>query len=209
MIRKIKKFLYIMVLLLELLLPLFISGQEFVPDTGKQGKPGNIQPAVKIAVEQLMRQGERLFREGKYEDARKKFSAVLQLVEGHAGALEKLKDVDYSLTVWNLNNGIRSYFKGEHAASERYLKAATRILLKEPDSPPPRYRSKIVLACQFLAIVLIEKHYLVEDDSGELLKEAGQWVARILSVAPGFELEEEYFSPKVVYEFSRVKKKER
>ena len=98
----------------------------------------------------------------------------------------------------NLNLGIRSYFEGERTASEESLRKAVQALSKEK-----KYEKKLVSAYLFLAVVLLENHYIGEDPSGKLLQEAGEYITKIKTIEPGFELEEKYFSPKVVRIFSQ------
>ncbi len=97
----------------------------------------------------------------------------------------------------NLNRAIKHYFQGDRSESEEYLRAAVPAF-----SGKPKYKTQLVRVYQFLAVILIENHYLDGDPSGELLKEARLNINRLRTLAPGFKLEEAYFSPKVVKIFS-------
>ncbi len=169
-----------------------IDVQKQKPGTGRveETRPG--------AVDTLLEEGKRLYLAEKFEEAKGKFSAVLQLEANHPKALQRLKDIDYSRGIGNLNLGIRSYFEGERTESEESLRKAVQALSKEK-----KYGKKLVSAYLFLAVVLLENHFMSEDPSGKLLKEAGKYINEIRKIEPGFELEEKYFSPRVVKIFSR------
>jgi tetratricopeptide (TPR) repeat protein len=164
-------------------------------------KPG-AQPqvggkTVLSPAEELIDSGKQLVMEGKLTEAKEKFFAVLQLGSGHQAAQHELN----LLAVNYLNEGIRNYFNGEVAGSEGLFREAEQILSRA--ALVVKYGKNLIIAYQFLAVVLIEKHFLGMDTAGNGLEEASSYIARILSMNPGFELEKKYFSPKVVDIFSR------
>ena len=99
--------------------------------------------------------------------------------------------------VGNLNRGIRYYFEGNRTESERHLREVLPVFSGESN-----HNEEMVTIYQFLAIVLIENHYLTEDPSGRLLSEAEKYIKKIRTLAPGFRLDDAYFSPKVITIFS-------
>jgi tetratricopeptide (TPR) repeat protein len=166
-------------------------------DIKKEEQKPNIVDTGKTAVDKLLEQGRGLYRAGKLQEAKAKFSAVLQLQAGHGAALKGLKDIEYAVGIQDLNQGIRRYFEGEGIESERYLRQALEGL-----STDVKYRSRLLIVYQFLAVVLIEKYHLAAEPSQEFLDEAGQYIDKIKEIDPAFELEKKYFSPKVVKVFS-------
>jgi tetratricopeptide (TPR) repeat protein len=169
------------------------------PDRGRVEDASAVETRPS-AVDTLLEEGKRLYFAEKFEEAKGKFSAVLQLETSHPTALQRLKEIDYSVGIRNLNLGIKSYFEGERPESEESLRKAVQALSKEK-----KYEKKLVSAYLFLAVVLLENHYIGEDPSGKLLQEAGEYITKIKTIDPGFELEEKYFSPKVVKIFSQKK----
>ena len=175
---------------------------------------GKVKPGVKTGVqpqagdktvlspaEELIDSGKQLVMEGKLTEAKEKFFAVLQLGAGHQAAQHELN----LLAVKYLNEGIRNYFNGEVAKSEGPFREAEQILSRA--ALVVKYGKNLIIAYQFLAVVLIEKHFLGMDAAGNGLDEARSYIARIISMNPGFELEKKYFSPKVVDIFSRAHNK--
>lgn len=164
-------------------------------------KPGaQLQAGDKTVLspaEELIDSGKQLVMEGKLTEAKEKFFAVLQLGSGHQAAQHELN----LLAVKYLNEGIRNYFNGEVAKSEGLFREAEQILSRA--AMVVKYGKNLITAYQFLAVVLIEKHFLGMDTAGNGLEEARSYIARILSMNPGFELEKKYFSPKVVDIFFR------
>ncbi len=163
--------------------------------TGAQPQPGG--QASLSPAEELIDSGKQLVMEGKFKEAKEKFLAVLQLGSGHQAAQLELN----LLAVKHLNNGIRNYFNGEVSKSEDFFREAEQILSRP--AMVVKYEKNLIIAYQFLAVVLIEKHYLGIDAAGNGLDEARSYIARILSMNPGFELEKKYFSPRVAAIFSR------
>jgi tetratricopeptide (TPR) repeat protein len=157
--------------------------------------------AVLSPAEELIDSGTQLVMEGKLTEAKEKFFAVLQLGAGHQAAQHELN----LLAVKYLNEGIRNYFNGEVAKSEGPFREAEQILSRA--ALVVKYGKNLIITYQFLAVVLIEKHFLGMDAAGNGLDEARSYIAGILSMNPGFELEKKYFSPKVVDIFSRGNKK--
>lgn len=100
--------------------------------------------------------------------------------------------------IGNLNRGIRFYFEGNRSESERYLREALPAFSGESKDA-----KELITTYQFLAVILIENHYLTEDPSGRLLSEAEKYIKKIRTLAPGFRLDDAYFSPKVISIFSR------
>lgn len=100
--------------------------------------------------------------------------------------------------VGNLNRGIRYYFEGNRTGSEGYLRESLRVFSGES-----KYAKELVTTYQFLAVVLIEAHYLDGDPSGRLLQEAEKYINEIKTMSPGFRLDDAYFSPKIIKIFSR------
>lgn len=148
------------------------------------------------AVDSLLMDGAKLYKVGELVAAREKFSAVLQLEAHHPDALKWLKTIAIAMGVKDLNQGIRCYFASDRSACERNLRQVIDVFIKEADP------KSLVVAYQFLAVVLIEKH-LLEDDPGEKwLQEARLYIEKIKAIQPNFHLEDTYFSPKVVKIFS-------
>ncbi len=170
-----------------------------VSETGVQPKVRD--KTVLSPAEELIDSGKQLVMEGKFTEAKEKFSAVLQLGSGHQAAQYELN----LLAVKYLNEGIRYYFNGEVVKSEVLFRGAEQILSRA--ALAVKYSKNLITAYQFLAVVLIEKHYLGNDNAVNGLDEARSYIARILSMNPGFELEKKYFSPRVVDIFSRAHKK--
>jgi tetratricopeptide (TPR) repeat protein len=108
------------------------------------------------------------------------------------------EDTRLTQGIKDLNQGIRCYFRGDRSESVRYLKEAIQVFAGES-----KHNKALVTAYQFLAVVLIENHYLSEDASGQLLQQARQYINEIRKLEPDFQLEENFFSPKVVKIFSR------
>ncbi|MCP5108383.1 MAG: hypothetical protein GY950_33660, partial [bacterium] len=99
--------------------------------------------------------------------------------------------------IGNLNRGIRYYFEGNRSESKEYLREALRVFPGES-----KHDKGLVTTYQFLAVVLIENHYLTGDPTGQLLQQAREYINKIRKLEPGFRLEANYFSPKVVKVFS-------
>jgi tetratricopeptide (TPR) repeat protein len=150
------------------------------------------------AVTRLIEEGKRLYRGGKWQAAKEKFSAVLQLESSHPVAAQWVKDIDHYIGVRHLNSGIEDYFSGKRKQGEQSFRKAVRQLAGEN-----RGVRGLVTAHQFLAVLLIETFYLEGGESGGLLQEARQHIRTIKSLQPGFQLEKKYFSPKVQKVFSR------
>ena len=148
-------------------------------------------------AEKLIDSGKQLIAEGKLNEAKDNFAAVLQLDSDHQAALYELN----SLAVKYLAEGIEYYFNGNVSESEGLLREAVQILSMEEVGE--RYRKNLIVTYQFLAVVLIEKHYLGNDSEGNALDEAKLYISRIFDMNPGFELDKKYFSPKVVDIFSK------
>ncbi|HLP47883.1 MAG TPA: hypothetical protein VK469_18205, partial [Candidatus Kapabacteria bacterium] len=143
-------------------------------------------------AEELIVSGKQFLMEGKLNEAEEKFAAVLQLDCSHQAALYELN----SLAVMYLNEGIEKYFSGASFKSENLFKSAVQILSLEEVAE--KYSKNLVTAYQFLAIALIEKYYLGNDKEENAFEEARHYIARILAINPGFELEKKYFSPKII-----------
>lgn len=161
---------------------------------GAQSQAGG--ESILSPAEELIESGKQLVMEGKLPEAKEKFLAVLQLGSGHQAAQHEL----HLLAVKYLNEGIRSYFNGEVVKSEGSFREAEQILSRA--ALALKYGKNLITAYQFLAVVLIEKHYLGMDTAGNGLEEARSYIARIKSMNPGFEVEKKYFSPRVVDIFS-------
>jgi hypothetical protein len=160
--------------------------------------------STELSINDLLDRGRKLLKDGKVETARLAFSRILARVPGHRQARAELNQIENSPEI-ALNDGIRKYFNGEHAASEAYLRTAIKAFLHQTESHGQR--KKLIRAFQFLAIVLIERHFLEADPSKEMFKEAGNYISRILDLEPQFSLDSRYFSPKVIEAFERLKKK--
>ena len=178
------------------------EGQKDIPakpaaDVKKEEQKPAVVDIGKTAVDKLMEEGSLLYRAGKYQDAKAKFSAVLQLQAGHRAALESIEKIASAVGVRDLNLGIARYFEGESSQSETYLRQAFQGL-----SGDAGHRSKLVVVYQFLAVVLIEKYYLAEEPTPGFLEEARQYIQKIREINPAFKLEEHYFSPKIARVFS-------
>ncbi|HLP58563.1 MAG TPA: serine/threonine-protein kinase [Candidatus Deferrimicrobium sp.] len=152
-------------------------------------------------AEKLIDSGKQLVMEGKLSEAREKFAAVLELESGHQAALHELN----SLAVKYLDKGIGNYFNGETAKSEGLFREAVQTL--SPDEVAEKYSKNLIIAYQFLAVVLIEKHYLGNDTTGKAVEEARSYIVRLFAINPGFQLEKKYFSPKVTNIFSQILEK--
>lgn len=167
------------------------------PDASTGAQPQAGDKTTLSPAGELIDSGKQLVMEGKLTEAKEKFFAVLQLGSGHQAAQHELN----LLAVKYLNEGIRNYFNGEVAKSEGLFREAEQILSRT--AMVVKYEKNLIITYQFLAVALIEKHYLGMDTAGNGLDEARAYIARILSMNPGFELEKKYFSPRVAAIFSR------
>lgn len=154
-----------------------------------------IDPGVS-AIKKLMAEGVRLYQRGNIAEAAGKFQAVLQLQSSHTGAAGWVTHIQRHQIIKGLNTGIREYFSGNLTGSERNFRNAIRRLTGKPGDG-----SALVTALQFLAAVLIERHYLEGGASTKQLEEARRYIKKIIDMRPGYHLEEKYFSPKVRKEF--------
>ncbi|MCP4153116.1 MAG: hypothetical protein GY757_35620 [bacterium] len=150
-------------------------------------------------ITKLISEGEKLYKNNFFEEAKNKFAAVLQLEANHQNASLWLKRIAYSLSIKHLNLGINNYFKGDRAGAEKSLRETLKNLSKLDES---KFTKQRVLTWQFMAALLIEKHYLNKKISPALLKEARSFINNIKSVEPNFQLEGTYFSPKIAKFFS-------
>lgn len=196
------------------------TGKVTPPPTVTNVKPTSPSFAADHTVKDILAEGKQLFASGRYAEAREKFSGVLQLQPQDKEAQQWLFGVDYAAAIQELNLGVQCYFASDLAGSERACRDAIRMLgVIEDASLPPDHKSlfphqqklspgdqpvrllirkALVRAYQFLAIVLIEKHYLGIETTNQGLQEANQLVDRIYDFEPGFQLETKYFSPRVV-----------
>jgi tetratricopeptide (TPR) repeat protein len=149
----------------------------------------------------LMEDGRKLFLEGDYAKARAKVNAALQIKENNPEALKLLKTINYSKSIDDINTGINHYFNGRVKDCKSYLTSSIETL-----SEMPEYKDKLITAYVFLAAALIDEHFLDGRTTNELLNEAMKKIEKIYQIKPEFELEREYFSPKVRFYFDRGKK---
>lgn len=178
-----------------------IDGERTREETRRQqeSEPARTHAPAEAAENTLVQEGKRLYLAGKFKESREKFFAVLQFKANHRAARQWLANIDLALAVQKLNTGIRYYFKGDLVKSERVFRETIKTFSHLGDS---KARKPLITAYQFLAVVLIDKHYL-HSSSGNCLQEARQYIAKIFSIEPNFRLKVDFFSPKVVREFSR------
>lgn len=148
-------------------------------------------------AEELIDSGKQLLMEDKLNEAKDKFAAVLKLNSDHQAALYELN----MLAIKYLNEGIEYYFNGDISKSEGLFREAVQIF--SIGEVAEKYNKNLIIAYQFLAVDLIEKHYLENKEGGQALEEAKSYIVRIFAINSSFELEEKYFSPKVVEIFSK------
>ncbi|MCP5052827.1 MAG: hypothetical protein GY940_37005 [bacterium] len=158
--------------------------------------PGKSTPG---AAQTLIADGKALYSAGNFQDAQHKFAAVMQVDEGNPTAAKWLNIVEHSLDITILNSGIRFYFNGNRSQCKEALEKAIKAMENQNETG---YTESLVTAYQFMAVLLIENHYLDDDTSQEILKEAYKMIAKIKALKPGFQLENDYFSPKVAKIFS-------
>ncbi|MCU0287190.1 MAG: serine/threonine protein kinase [Acidobacteria bacterium] len=191
----------------------FVEGRvekNFIYDAVKNFAPLKTKPAIETSTltatvdtadlspaEKLIDSGKQLVNEGKLKEAKEKFTGVLKLETGHQAAIYELN----SLAGKYLDKGIENYFKGQVLKSEGFFREAAQILSLEKVAE--KYSKNLVIAYQFLAVILIEKHYLGNDNEGNALDEAKSYIKLISGINPGFELDKKYFSPKVIDIFSK------
>lgn len=111
---------------------------------------------------------------------------------------ETLPDPLLVEAVENLNRGIQYYFRGEPRKAEGDLIKAAAFLKNKNSHPDLEIR-----AYMFLAVILIERHYLEGEGSGNIPVQALDYIKGIKALDPGFTLDERYFSPKVAEQFKR------
>jgi tetratricopeptide (TPR) repeat protein len=158
--------------------------------------------AGKEDFQKLIEDGKKLFLEGDYTKARAKLNAALQIKEGNPEVLKLLKTIDYSKSVDDINIAINHYFNGRIKECKSILTSSINTL-----SIMPEYKEKLITAYAFMAAALIDEHFLDGRTTKELLSEALQQIEKIYRIKPDFELDKEYFSPKVRFFFDRAKKK--
>lgn len=161
-----------------------------------------VSEPIKEDYKKLMEDGRSFFNDGEYGKAIAKLKAALEIREGDRDALRLLKTVEYSKSVDDINEGVGYYFNGRVKDCEKMMTSSARTL-----SAMPEYKDKIVTALTFLAAALIDRHFLEGRTTMELLNEAMKKIERIYELKPDFELEREYFSPKVRFFFERAKRK--
>jgi len=150
----------------------------------------------------LIEDGRKLFLDGDYAKARAKLSAALQIKDGNPEALKLLKTIDYTKSVDDINIAVNHYFNGRIKECKSVLASSIETL-----STMPEYKEKLITAYTFMAAALIDEHFLDGRTTNELLNEAMKKIEKIYQIKPEFELEKNYFSPKVRFFFDRAKKK--
>ncbi|MBN2134413.1 MAG: hypothetical protein JW737_01660 [Acidobacteria bacterium] len=151
-----------------------------------------------LGVEAVISEGSRLYREEKFEDARMKFIAAKQIEPENTTVLRRLKDIEYTLAIQYINEGMTLYFTGELSDSIKKNEEAVTLLNAYND-----FDKKLSVAYQFLSIAQAEEYYSTGALNDKLLSEAKSNIEKLFKIKPDFVIEKEYFSPKIVKLFEK------
>ncbi len=149
------------------------------------------------AIEKLLSMGNELRALGNFNEALDKYLTVLQIDSQDLSA----KFCIDSLLIESINTGIHDYFNRITGNGELFFRRAFRIISLQ-SSPSPNIE---ITVNRFLGVVCLEKYFKEEDTSGKYFKEAMKYIHRIYILDPGFNLEKEYFSPRIIEVFNKIR----
>lgn len=150
-----------------------------------------------LAIEKLLNLGNELRVLRNFDEALDKYLTVLQIDSQHVGA----KNCIDSLLIESINKGIHDYFNRTSGNGELFFRRALRIINLQS---APSLRIEISVY-RFLGVICLEGNFKGEDTSGKYFKEAIKYIHRIYTLDPGFNLEKEYFSPRIVEVFNKFR----
>lgn len=157
-------------------------------------------------LEPLIQDGKRLFAEKKFEEARQKFAGVIQVQPGHTEAAAWLQKLAAAQLQQGIEHALTVYFSGRAEESEQQFSELAAQIQNAKHLTPEVENEATIIVRRFLAVIVIEKHFLgLDEGSGWKTKAAGH-IRELEKRRPGFRLERDFFSPKVVDTFEMIQR---
>ncbi len=166
-------------------------------DTGPEKLPERKIPSTRDEIAQAIREADAAHKNGDLLTARRKLTGVLQIDTNNTLARSKLENVNYTISIRSINEGIASYFDGELEQCRNQLGEALESLGEGSE-----HRAKLIVIHQFMAVSYAEEYYKTGASNPELLEKVQAHIEKIKSLDKEFQIEAEYFAPKIVSLFN-------